>query len=251
MVDTKKLPLFILGNIRKGPLVSLRNGRQTAGGRVLDFLPFIVCAVAVTGVAVYLNWIFHPTRQPQLTIAIVLISLAVFAIAIRLKVSNIPRLVRWNMTGYRLITDLTARVVIITSVYAILLYLVITRYGVLFEQAIPSLFIMYGIVILISVLFDLWRYHVASAMPVKAKWILRPNVRLITEFTIRVVGATFMFSVISYLVVIRYGPWWNTTVDQLAIGIPVLFVMFGIVMMITIPFLLWKDDVMGAVVPSK
>lgn len=93
----------------------------------------------------------------------------------------------------RLITDLTARVVIITAIYSAISYFLVQRYGLLLFATldIPVLFVMYGIVVLISVLFDLWRYHVMSAMPVKAKLGVLDHTRLITDFTIRVVSATW------------------------------------------------------------
>ena len=69
----------------------------------------------------------------------------------------------------RLITDLTTRVVIITSIYAIISYLVVQRNYPLDQLAIgiPVLLVMFGIVIMISILFVLWRYHVMDAVPAK------------------------------------------------------------------------------------
>lgn len=63
-------------------------------------------------------------------------------------------------------TDLTARVVIITSIYAIISYVVIQKDVATPNQlaiAIPLLFVLFGMVILISILFDLRRYHVMNA----------------------------------------------------------------------------------------
>ena len=68
----------------------------------------------------------------------------------------------------RLITDLTTRVVIITSIYAIISYLVAQkRPPYQLAIAIPLLFVAFGTVIMINVLFDLWRYHVMDAVPAK------------------------------------------------------------------------------------
>ena len=63
-------------------------------------------------------------------------------------------------------TDLTARVVIITFIYSIISYVVIQKETAMPNQlaiAIPILFVTFGVVILISILFDLRRYHVMNA----------------------------------------------------------------------------------------
>lgn len=146
----------------------------------------------------------------------------------------------------RLITDLTARVVIITLITSIVSYLVVQKkppYQL--AIAIPLLFVAFGTVIMINVLFDLWRYHVLSALPVKAKIGFLDHTRLVTHLTTRVVIITSIYAIISYLVVQR-----NYPLDQLAMGIPVLLVMFGIVIMISNPFVLWRYHVMDAV-PAK
>jgi hypothetical protein len=68
----------------------------------------------------------------------------------------------------RLITDLTARVVIITLITSIVSYLVVQkRPPYQLAIAIPLLFVAFGTVIMINVLFDLWRYHVVDAVPAK------------------------------------------------------------------------------------
>jgi membrane protein YdbS with pleckstrin-like domain len=68
----------------------------------------------------------------------------------------------------RLITDLTARVVIITLITSIVSYLVVQkRPPYQLAIAIPLLFVAFGTVVMINVLFDLWRYHVVDAVPAK------------------------------------------------------------------------------------
>jgi hypothetical protein len=69
--------------------------------------------------------------------------------------------------------------------------------------------------------------------------------RLVTDLNARVVIITLITSIVSYLVVQR-----NYPLDHLALGIPVLLVMFGIVIMISISFVLWRYHVMDAV-PAK
>jgi hypothetical protein len=62
-------------------------------------------------------------------------------------------------------TDLSVRVIIITVAFSILSYIVIHNDLLTpdrLELAIPALFILNGIVILISVLFDIYRYHIVS-----------------------------------------------------------------------------------------
>jgi hypothetical protein len=146
----------------------------------------------------------------------------------------------------RLITDLTTRVVIITLITSIVSYLVVQkRPPYQLAIAIPLLFVTFGTVIMINVLFDLWRYRVVSAIPVKVKIGFLDRTRLITHLTARIVIITSIYAIISYLVVQR-----NYQLDQLAIGIPVLLVMFGIVIMISILFVLWRYHVMDAV-PTK
>jgi hypothetical protein len=146
----------------------------------------------------------------------------------------------------RLITDLTTRVVIITLITSIVSYLVVQkRPPYQLAIAIPLLFVAFGTVIMINVLFDLWRYRVVSAIPVKVKIGFLDRTRLITHLTARIVIITSIYAIISYLVVQR-----NYQLDQLAIGIPVLLVMFGIVIMISILFVLWRYHVMDAV-PTK
>ncbi len=57
----------------------------------------------------------------------------------------------------------------------------------------------------------------------------------------RVVIITFIYSIISYLVIQK-----NTaTQDQLTIAIPLIFVMFGVVILINILFCLRKYNVMN------
>lgn len=62
--------------------------------------------------------------------------------------------------------DLTARVCIITFIYSIISYAIIERYPATPNQLamdIPLLFVTFGVVILISVLFDLRRFRVWNA----------------------------------------------------------------------------------------
>jgi hypothetical protein len=147
----------------------------------------------------------------------------------------------------RLITDLTARVVLITLITSVVSYIVVE----LGRTSVPPLFVAFGTVIMANVLFDLWRYNVASAMPVKAKTGFLDRARLITDLTMRVVIITAIYAVISYFVIRRAAPFFSsTTPGQLAIDIPVLLVMFGIVIMISNLFDLWRYDVMDAV-PTK
>jgi len=146
----------------------------------------------------------------------------------------------------RLITDLTARVVIITLITSIVSYLVVQkRPPYQLATAIPLLFVAFGSVIMINVMFDLWRYNVVSAIPVKAKIGFLGRTRLVADLTARVAIITLIYAIISYLVVQR-----NYPLDRLAIGIPVLLIMFGIVIMISNLFVLWRYHVMDAV-PAK
>ena len=146
----------------------------------------------------------------------------------------------------RLITDLAARVVIITLITSIFSYLAVQkRPSYQLAMTIPLLFVAFGAVIMINVLFDLWRYHVVSTIQVKAKIGFLDRTRLVTHLTARVVIITLIYAIISYLVIQR-----NYPLDHLAIGIPVLLVMFGIVIMISILFVLWRYHVMDAV-PAK
>ncbi len=60
-------------------------------------------------------------------------------------------------------TELTVRVVIITVLYSIISYIVIHKDGVMSNQssiAIPLLFVIFGVVILINILFCLRKYNV-------------------------------------------------------------------------------------------
>lgn len=62
-----------------------------------------------------------------------------------------------------LVKELTTRVVIITVFYAIISYFIIQRHQSTsdnLEISIPLLFVTFGVVILISVLFSLKKYHV-------------------------------------------------------------------------------------------
>ena len=62
--------------------------------------------------------------------------------------------------------DLIARVVIITSIYSIISYFIIQKYQSTPDKlviGIPMLFVMFGVVILISILYCLRRYNVWSA----------------------------------------------------------------------------------------
>jgi uncharacterized membrane protein len=62
-------------------------------------------------------------------------------------------------------TDLIVRVIIITVIFSILSYVVIHNNLLTpdrLELAIPLLFAVNGIVILISLLYDIHRYHVVS-----------------------------------------------------------------------------------------
>ncbi|MGI0054609.1 MAG: hypothetical protein ACREBT_06520 [Thermoplasmata archaeon] len=66
----------------------------------------------------------------------------------------------------RLVTELTARVVVITAIFAVISGVIITRApGTLpMSIAVPLLFVLIGVVLLISVLYCLTRYHVADAV---------------------------------------------------------------------------------------
>jgi len=60
-------------------------------------------------------------------------------------------------------TDLIARVCIITTVFSIISYIVIQKNAITPDRliiAIPLLFVVCGVVILISILYDLRRYNV-------------------------------------------------------------------------------------------
>lgn len=60
--------------------------------------------------------------------------------------------------------DLVARICIITAAFSIISYYVVERDNDP-RTAITALFILFGIVVMISVQFDLWRYDVAQAEP--------------------------------------------------------------------------------------
>lgn len=62
-------------------------------------------------------------------------------------------------------TDLIARVCIITAAFSIISYIVIQKNIITPDRlivAIPLLFVTCGVVILISILYDLRRYNVTS-----------------------------------------------------------------------------------------
>jgi hypothetical protein len=66
-------------------------------------------------------------------------------------------------------SDLIARVCIITAVFSIISYLVMQRNidspaarMIMGPSAIPLLFVLFGAVVLISILYDLKRYHVMN-----------------------------------------------------------------------------------------
>jgi hypothetical protein len=60
-------------------------------------------------------------------------------------------------------TDLTIRVCIITAVFSIISYVLIQRNkGV---QDFPVLFILFGVVILISIIYDIQRFHAIDPKP--------------------------------------------------------------------------------------
>ncbi len=59
------------------------------------------------------------------------------------------------MTNIR--TDLIIRVCIITAVFSLISYFLVGRNEDV--QAIPALFVLFGIVTLISVLYDIQRFH--------------------------------------------------------------------------------------------
>ena len=67
-----------------------------------------------------------------------------------------------NMKLFRTLTkELTARVVIITSIYSIISFIIIERHHPApnqLEVSIPLLFVTFGVVILINVLFCLRKY---------------------------------------------------------------------------------------------
>lgn len=59
--------------------------------------------------------------------------------------------------------DLVARVIIITAIYSIISYFVIQKYQSTpdrFTMGIPMMFVMFGAVLLISILYSLRMYHV-------------------------------------------------------------------------------------------
>ena len=61
--------------------------------------------------------------------------------------------------------ELTARVVIITAIYSIISFIIIERHHPTLDQleiAIPSLFVIFGIVILINILYCLRKYKANS-----------------------------------------------------------------------------------------
>lgn len=63
-------------------------------------------------------------------------------------------------------TDLIARVCIITAAFSIISYFVIQRDAASpdrLSSAVPMLFVAFGVVILISILYDLKRYRVMSS----------------------------------------------------------------------------------------
>lgn len=60
-------------------------------------------------------------------------------------------------------SDLIARVCIITAVFSIFSYLIILKNEDV--QAIPVLFVLFGVVLLISVLYDISRFHVLNPSP--------------------------------------------------------------------------------------
>ena len=61
--------------------------------------------------------------------------------------------------------ELITRIVIITFIYSIISYVVIHKDRAVFDQsiAIPLLFVAFGVVILISILYCLRKYHVWNA----------------------------------------------------------------------------------------
>lgn len=62
--------------------------------------------------------------------------------------------------------DLIARVCIITAIMSIVSFFVIERHLTTPERlpvTIPFLFVVYGIVVMISILYDLKRYNVTSS----------------------------------------------------------------------------------------
>jgi type III secretory pathway component EscR len=57
-------------------------------------------------------------------------------------------------------TDLIIRVCIITAIFSVISYILLRRNeGV---QDMPALFVLFGIVILISILYDIERFHAIS-----------------------------------------------------------------------------------------
>jgi hypothetical protein len=66
-------------------------------------------------------------------------------------------LVRW-LTNIR--TDLIIRVCIITAVFSLISYAVIRKNAGI--DTIPLLFVVFGIVLLISILYDIQRFHVIT-----------------------------------------------------------------------------------------
>jgi len=63
-------------------------------------------------------------------------------------------------------TELTTRVCAITLIYAIISFIIIERHHETPDQleiAIPLLFVTYGVVMLINILFCLRKYHLWSA----------------------------------------------------------------------------------------
>jgi hypothetical protein len=61
-------------------------------------------------------------------------------------------------------SDLIARVCIITAIFSIVSYAVVLRDKDL-TIAVPALFVLFGVVVLISILYDLRRFHVITPKP--------------------------------------------------------------------------------------
>jgi hypothetical protein len=69
------------------------------------------------------------------------------------------------MTNIR--TDLIMRVCIITAVFSLLSYVLVSRNEAV--QDIPVFFILFGIVLLISILYDVERFHAMTKPDTESK----------------------------------------------------------------------------------
>jgi hypothetical protein len=64
-------------------------------------------------------------------------------------------------------TDLIIRVCIITAVFSLLSYILVQKNEVI--QDIPAFFVLFGIVLLISILYDIERFHAITKPNTESK----------------------------------------------------------------------------------